>query len=145
MSFDPTFGSFGDFLSIAILIKEICVALNESRGSARNYQDLIQQLEILAKAIQALAVYLSSQRTGSDSESVTILQIVEQIRILLEEFHDRLRKYAPSLSPGGSGNAWKDAGRKLQFRMEEGDFEKFLTKVKAYTMLLQPLIGVTIL
>lgn len=114
MSFDPTFGSFGDFLSIAILIKEICVALNESRGSARNYQDLIQQLEILAKAIQALAVYLSSQPTGSDSESVTILQIVEQIRILLEKFHDRLRKYAASGTRGkmleGSCNSeWKRA------------------------------------
>lgn len=147
MPIDPTFGSFGDFLSIAILIKEICVALNQSRGSAKNFQGLLQQLKILGTSIQALErFYLSPQHAAAfDSDSAAALQIVKQIREYLKEFHGRLRRYTPILCTGGSTNAWRSAGRKLQFRLEEGEFDKFLARIMGYNTLLEIFLGLTTL
>lgn len=145
MSFGPTFGSFGDFVSIALLVTEICVALNESRGSAKKYQDLMQNLDVLSKSTQALEnIYRDPQHAEAfDAISVTALQTVEQIRKQLEGFHGRLRKYDPSLTPGGCGNALKDVGRKLQFRLEEGDIEKFLARIVGYNIVLRTFLDIT--
>jgi hypothetical protein len=42
-----TFGSVGDFLSISILVKDLLLALDDSRGSSRDYQEVVRKLYIL--------------------------------------------------------------------------------------------------
>lgn len=148
MSFAPTFGSFGDFISIALLIKEIYTALDEQKGSAKKYQDLIRSLDILLKTVQAVdSAYRGPQNVGEfDSTSVIALQTVQQIRKYLEEFVARFYKYAPTLSPGGSGNKAKDVARRVQFRiLEDKDIGNFQMQITGYIMLLQTLVEVSTL
>ena len=48
---DVTFGAVGDFISVGILIKDLAELLDDSRGSAWEYQALIEQLRILDQII----------------------------------------------------------------------------------------------
>ncbi|KAF3770082.1 hypothetical protein M406DRAFT_325551 [Cryphonectria parasitica EP155] len=150
MSFAPTFASFGDFLSIALLIKDIISALDDSRGSAKKYQDLIQSLAILEQAIQQVdKVYRSPQNADTfNSISVTALQVTGQIRKCLEEFKARIEKYSKCLGPGGSDNVAKKMtrrARKLQFRCEQDQVDEFQQQVHMYNMLLNTLLQATTL
>lgn len=143
---DPTFGSFGDFLSIAALIKDIVIALNDSRGSSKKYQSLIHGLDILNTAIGQVEQLYRSQRftVGIERGPVTALeQAIAKIWQSLEDFHAKIRKFATSLSPGGSGRVFKDAARKIQFKMEEKDVQEFQQEVLGYNMSLELLLGVT--
>lgn len=149
MSFDPTFGGLGDFVSIVVLIKDIVLALDGSRGSAKKYQDLVRSLDILSTTIEAVEKAYRGPRhaAGFDNISVTALQTVRDIRTCLKDFTGRLqKKYGPSLSLGGSGNPAKDAARKIQFKaMEEDEIQSFRMQVLGYNMLLKTLLDVTTL
>lgn len=57
MAFDPTFGSFGDFLSIAVLVKDIAIALDDGK----KYQALVQALETLSNTCAHLGVPASDE------------------------------------------------------------------------------------
>ena len=52
MPFAPSFGSFGDFFTIVILIKNIINALDDATGSKSEYQHLIEALSSLVAAFQ---------------------------------------------------------------------------------------------
>lgn len=47
MAFAPTFGSFGDFISVGILIKDILRTFDHVRGSVAEYRSLIKELYTL--------------------------------------------------------------------------------------------------
>lgn len=128
------------------MIKDIIIALDDSRGSKKRYQSLIQQLGILTEAIEQVERIYKDQRYigGVDGTPVTALETaVARIWQRLEDFNLKLRKYATSLSPGGSGNALKDAARKIQFKIEEKDVEEFQRDVLGYNMSLKLSIEVT--
>lgn len=140
---DPTFGSFGDFLSIAALIKDIVEALNDSRGSSKKYQELINGLGILNTAMEQVRQLCTSQRFLADIEStlVTALeQAVAKVWQSLEDFHAKIWKYSASLSPGGSGNVVKDAFRKIQYKLEEKDVQDFHQEILEYKTSLELLL-----
>ncbi|KAJ4423395.1 hypothetical protein N0V82_001999 [Gnomoniopsis sp. IMI 355080] len=148
MSFGPTFGSFGDFISLVVLIKDISTALHEQRGSAKKYQDVIKNLDILSETVQAVeTAYGGPQHAGNlDGIPATALETVQQIRKYLESFVTRLNKYAPALSQGGSGNMAKDVARKVQFRiLEDKEIGNFQAQITGYIMLLTTLLEVTTL
>lgn len=46
-----TFGSVGDIISVSLLVKDILVALDDSRGSSAEYQGIIRELYILDRAL----------------------------------------------------------------------------------------------
>lgn len=143
---DPTFGSFGDLLSIAALIKDIVIALNDSRGSSKKYQSLMHGLDILNTAIGQVEQLYSSQHftVGIEQGPVTALeQAIAKIWQSLEDFHAKIRKFSTSLSPGGSGSVVRDVARKIQFKMEEKDVQEFQQEILSYNMALDLLLGVT--
>lgn len=147
MAFAPSFGSFGDFLSIAILIKDIIVALDDCRGSSRKHQELRQGLENLAETIRHVEqAYHNSKLVVSNDTSTTALCIVSQIHQRLAAFNSqKLQKYATSLSPGGSSNILKDVTRKIQFKFDEKDIENFQREIMGYNMMLTTLMEVSIM
>ncbi|KAJ4416848.1 hypothetical protein N0V82_006487 [Gnomoniopsis sp. IMI 355080] len=145
MSFAPSFGSVGDFLSIAILIKDIVVALDDCRGSSSKYQGLKQGLEILGEAIRQVEhVYHDPNLVVSREAAATAMRIVSRIKQCLATFsNNKLQKYTTSLSPGGSGNTLKDAARKIQFKFGEKDIENFQREIMGYNLLLTTLMEVS--
>ncbi|KAK4210533.1 hypothetical protein QBC37DRAFT_292254 [Rhypophila decipiens] len=137
-----TFGSFGDLLALGILVKDIIVCLDDCRGSSKAYQDLVRSLTILGSAIQEVdSIFRSPRRVTvapclCESASKSIVQIQQT----LKGFNEKLQKFRPSLIPGGSGNRLKDVARKVQFKMDEKDIEKFKGQVTGYTVTLRMLM-----
>ncbi|KAH6887115.1 hypothetical protein B0T10DRAFT_461566 [Thelonectria olida] len=54
-----------------------------------------------------------------------------------------MTKYAPSLSQTGSGNKMKDALRKIQLKLDEGDINKFRGEIMGYSASLEIILHAT--
>lgn len=55
MAFAPTFGSFGDFITLVVLVRDAYSALSESAGSPHEYQNLMNELDELADVVRQLS------------------------------------------------------------------------------------------
>jgi len=97
-----TFGAVGDFISIALLIKDIALALDSAKGSSKSYADLVASLELLSETTREVGgVYLSLP--GSDEVGRIAARTGSRVRQLLDELEDEMKQYRTLLSPNGSG------------------------------------------
>lgn len=139
-----TFGSVGDILSVSLLVKDLLLALDGSRGSSAEYQGVVRELYILDTAL--LQVVQLSRRGHSTPEVQalyeTAAQIVAKCRISVDAFTKRIRKFNSSLSGVGSGTAIKDTARKLQWHiLRKDDIAKFRTEAAAYSSSINMLLA----
>jgi len=146
MEVTPTFGAIGDFISIALLIKDVVSALDECRGSAKAYRDLIEEIGLLQKSIEQIErIYQKPEfHDGVEGLESVVQATIIQVRKCLEGFCDRFcKKFGESLAEGGSGNALKDIAKKIQWKFEEKEVEKFRSEVVGYRMSLEMFLQVT--
>lgn len=145
MEFALAFGTVGDFLALGLLIKDIVAALDDCRGSEKDYQDLIQGLEGLGKILhQVEQVYRDPQITNTLEDLCEIARCtLDQIKQCLEGFRNQIRKYETTLSAGASGSRFKGVVRKIQWKLEEKDVSKFRADVAGYAVSLKVLLEVT--
>ncbi|GKT41094.1 uncharacterized protein ColSpa_01275 [Colletotrichum spaethianum] len=145
MEFALTFGAIGDFIAVIELIKNVILALDDCRGSAKEYRDVVYNLEILEKTLQQVAELYQSQSSDShfgDLRAIA-LRSLQQIRLCLDELSDKILKFAPSLANGRTKNVFKDVAKKIQWKLEEKDIDKFRAEIMGYTMSLNMLLEVT--
>ncbi|CZR69574.1 uncharacterized protein PAC_19474 [Phialocephala subalpina] len=111
--------SVGDILGGASLAYQLCKALSETKGSARDYQQLIAELNVVHKVlIQVEQLRVSNQLAQATLNAV--LFTTNAANEAMEVFLADHEKYRESLKEGGSGNVLKDSWRKWQwtFTME---------------------------
>jgi hypothetical protein len=141
--FAPTFGYFGDFVSIALIIKDVVDALRDSSGSATRFQHLIQSLETLDQILgQTKQLYHVNPGHDhiSDAIRTPAMGVLQKIGLRLAGFRDGIRKFTTSLGPHGSGSRLKDAGRKAQYNLEDSGIKDFQNDIKELTAQLQLLL-----
>ncbi|KAF2178905.1 hypothetical protein K469DRAFT_597803 [Zopfia rhizophila CBS 207.26] len=113
-----TFGSVGDIISASLLVKDLLLALDSSRGSSAEYQAVVRELYILDTALL--------QRTATpDIHALYEIakQTVVKCRESVDLFINRVKKYISSHATGGSGNIIKDIARKIQWRSSQKEVE----------------------
>lgn len=111
--------SVGDILGGASLAYKLCKALCETKGPARDYQQLIAELNVVHKVlIQVEQLRVSNQLAQATVNAV--LFTTNAANEAMEVFLTDYEKYRESLKEGGSGNVLKDSWRKWQwtFQME---------------------------
>lgn len=145
MEFTLAFGAVGDFIAVLELIKNITAALDDSRGSTKAYRDVLQSLGILESTIRQIEqVYHDRGLQIALGELRAIsLRNVGQIKRCLAEFNNKIEKFGPSLA--GTKNTLRDAARKVQWRLEEKDIEKFRWELLGHTMAMNTLLELTAL
>ena len=141
-----TFGAVGDLLALGILIKDIISALDNCRGSSREYQNLQESLTLLDVTLEEIGKAfhdLDRVRIARELHN-TGLQSIQQVKNTLTAFHsEKLHKFRPSLgSSDGSGNRLKDAGRKIQFRLGDKDIARFKAEITGHIVALNLLVEV---
>ncbi|CAG7554642.1 unnamed protein product [Fusarium equiseti] len=146
MDLGLTFGSVGDLIAITVLIKDIIAALDDTCGSTKEYQYLVRELDTLRLTLEAV------QRTFEDPQLIHSLEdlakialdTVTQINDCLNGFQNQICKYEPTLSAGASGksNCLKAVGRKVQWKLNEREVERFRAEVMGCTMALNVLLKV---
>ncbi|KAJ3960640.1 hypothetical protein N0V92_002717 [Colletotrichum tropicale] len=145
MEFTLAFGAVGDFIAVISLIKDIITALDDSRGSTKDYRDAARSLEILQRIVQHVSQIYDDNGTAKDLGDLRILamNIVRQIQQSLEDFRDRNRKFERTLGGGGTKNVFRDVVRKIQWSFEEKDVMKIRDEMKGYTASLSMLLDIT--
>lgn len=132
-----TFGSVGDIISVSLLVKDLLVALDDSRGSSAEYQAVVRELYILDTALLQVEQLSRSRATTPELHALyeTAKHTVTKCRDSVAEFTSRVKKYSGSLAVGGSGNVLKDTARKIQWRASQKDAEilKFRAEVTGYS------------
>jgi|SRR5215469_4918252 len=144
MSVGITFGSIGDIISVSLLVKDLLLALNDTRGSSAEYQEVVRELYILDSALLQVEQLSRTYTTTPELYALceTAKSTVQKCRTCVDAFTKHIRKYNKSLGVGGSGNRLKDAARKLQWSVSEKDeVAKFRAEVVGYSNSIHMLIA----
>ena len=139
-----TFGSVGDITAVCLIVKDLVDALDKSQRSAAEYQQIIRELWSLDRAL--LQVLDLSQKCEDCVElnalRVTVVQAVEQCRLSMSGFLEKINKYKQSLRCDGSGSFLKDSAMKLKWQvLQKGEVEKFRVEVIAQCSSINMLIA----
>ncbi|KAI3324817.1 hypothetical protein HD806DRAFT_56369 [Xylariaceae sp. AK1471] len=126
MSFSPTFGAVGDFISIGVLIASISRALNDTRGSKAEYQTVVQELYALKTGLAH--VERLYQRLPQSPEllnlRVTGETSTQRCRDQIEAFLAEIGKYEAALSPQASKNRVTKAMAKIWWMCNRDSLRK---------------------
>ncbi|KAG8670401.1 hypothetical protein FPOAC1_009813 [Fusarium poae] len=146
MEFGLSFGAVGDFISIAVLIKDIIAALDDSRGSVKEYRELVQQLNTLSQTLDAIQQTLENPHLTHSIEGISgiALDTVAKIKNCLVGFLAKISKYEPALGTSAplQKTSLNSIRRKVQWNLNEKDVEKFHSEVMGYTMALKVVFDV---
>lgn len=146
MSFGPTFGSFGDFVTLVSLVKELIQVLDDCRGSSKDYRDVVSTLRIQLVALNRVGeLYGAAPRDGRETAiQSNVHQVLQQIRQCIDEFLNKLSGFAPSLANSGSRKRPFDLIRKIEWRIERKEIDVFEKRVAAYNDVLHMYVGLKI-
>ncbi|KAE9368192.1 hypothetical protein N431DRAFT_547295 [Stipitochalara longipes BDJ] len=138
-----TFGSVGDIISISLIVKDLVQALDDSRGSAAEYQDLIRELWALDRVLlEVEQVSRNSEQTnGLYALWVTTKRATDECRQCIENFLEKIKKYEKSLGGLASGHTLRGVPMKIRWRLTQSDeLEKFRTAINAHCSSLSMLL-----
>lgn len=111
--------SAGDFISGINLVQHIVRALNDSKGSSKEYLQVIAEL----RSIESALLQIKSQQESivKVEQKQALSQAVQECDNSMKNFLESLTQYHGHLSTVGSGNRCKDALRKVQWRLCKAD------------------------
>ncbi|KAF5243244.1 hypothetical protein FANTH_8253 [Fusarium anthophilum] len=138
---EVTFGAVGDFIYIGVLIKDFIELLDDSRGSAWEYNSLKQQLIFLRLNLDlAKRSYDEHYRTPQFQDIRNTLEsVVDEAERRLEDIAVKVQKYTSTLCQGSTERRIKKVARKVQWSLEKKETEKFLFDLNRYTSIIQSL------
>ncbi len=138
-----TFGSVGDIISVSLLIKDLVKCLDESRGSAADYQAVIRELSTLDHALLEVALLLPSCKQSEElSGPCNSAEFsVELCRKCVENFRDKMKRYQRALQGGGTGNLIRDTATKIRWHISKEDLAKFRAEIAAQSSSLNMLLA----
>ncbi|ERF77094.1 hypothetical protein EPUS_06312 [Endocarpon pusillum Z07020] len=111
--------STGDFINSINLVKDIIKALNDSKGSSREYLEVIAEL----RGLETVLILVKTQynTTAQISQRTALRQAVEDCHTCIDNFLRSIQKYHGHLTTLGSNNKWKDGLRKIQWHLCKAD------------------------
>ena len=135
MSTGVTFGSFGDIITLCIIIKDLVKALDDSRGSSAEYQEVIRELWALDRVLLEVELLWRTCESTSELSALreTARRMADQCRQSIDTFLKKVKKFGPSLRDGGSGRIVKDAAMKIRWSATQSqELTKFRAEISAH-------------
>ncbi len=141
--------SVGDCISVSLLIKDCVVALDSSRGSATEYQEVIRELWALDRALLEVVSLAEGFEATVELNALTgsARRVADQCRGCIEGFLGRVKGYEKSLGIGGKlgggtgGNGLRDAKSKLGWALfMKDDLAKFRSEINAHSSAINMLL-----
>ena len=111
--------STGDFINSINLVKDIIKALNDSKGSSREYLEVIAEL----RGLETVLILVKTQYNtiAQISQKTALRQAVEDCHTCIDNFLRSIQKYHGHLTTLGSNNKWRDVVRKIQWHLCKAD------------------------
>ena len=135
MSASVTFGSVGDIITLCIIIKDLVKALDDSKGSSAQYQEVIRELWALDRVLLEVELLWRTCESTNELNALreTAHRMADQCRRSIEAFLKKVEKYRPSLRDGGSGSVLRDATMKIRWQVSHADeLTKFRAEINAH-------------
>jgi hypothetical protein len=111
--------SFGfsatDFVAGISLVKDLIQALQDSKGSSKEYLELITELRSLETAL--IEVKSLDLEVEQRAQRAALREAATECQRTIDKFLQELVKYQPHLRLGGSLSSWRDGFRKIQWRL----------------------------
>ncbi|KAL2058888.1 hypothetical protein ABVK25_000180 [Lepraria finkii] len=116
-----TFGSFGDIVSLGIIIKDLVECLNNRRGSSAEYQAVVRELSSLDDRLTHVKSPCKCSEQSADliALSMTANNCAKEYQSCIERFWEQIKIYRTCLKDGGSGSAFKDTASKVRWQVSE--------------------------
>ncbi|KAK6537414.1 hypothetical protein TWF694_011601 [Orbilia ellipsospora] len=121
--------SVGDFISAAVLIKNVAEALKASGGATQEYQQVLVELEGLDRALKAVAAL--DPNTSNSNHVNAIRGMALSCQLPLRQFLEGLQKYDNFLGPFASGSSTSSVLRKAKWAMHKAESVRNLRAVLA--------------
>ncbi|KAF4615625.1 hypothetical protein G7Y89_g15282 [Cudoniella acicularis] len=125
--------SVGDIIAVGQIAWALAQALTDSRGSTKEYQGLVKELQTFDQALlQVIALWQNYEESPELMVlGTTTRNVVKDWRDILLVFRLKVdKKYGTSLSPGGCGNWLKDASKKVVWLKEKEDILELRRKLQ---------------
>ena len=138
MSVGITFGSIGDIIAVGQIAWSLAKALSNSRGSAKEYQGLVKELQTFDQALLQVVALWQNYETSleTDSLSTIINDTIGDWRETLSEFRIKIvKKYGKRLGLAqsehkGAVKWFRDAPKKISWVTEKEDIAELRTKLQ---------------
>lgn len=138
-----TFGSVGDIISLCGLIQKLVKALDDARGSAREYRDLVHELDTLQTAIQEV------KRLSDENSNILELgplfetagKGAAQCKQEVERFLQELSKYHDLSDQGVGRKVIRSSVTKARWELRRSDIVKFRGHIAAHSSTMTVLLS----
>lgn len=135
----PVSFGVGDVIAVAKLVHRIVVALQEARGSSSRYLAIIADLRCLETSLVEVKVVLPHV---SVAQKIVLEEWLDDCRRTADEFLARLDKYHGFLNKAGTGQAWKDNLKKIQWHFgTPADIRSFKDKISTMMDAIQTILS----
>jgi Fungal N-terminal domain of STAND proteins len=129
--------SVGDFLAVSKLIADLISSLRESGGSKSHYQEIIRELEGLDRAIKPL----ENLANDASPEVYGLKCAAASCRAILEEFHNKVKKYHTGLSENASDGKLLQTWKKIRWTGKK----EYLDRLRQYLQVHQANISIMLM
>jgi hypothetical protein len=130
-----SFGSVGDIIAVCLIVKDLVAALDDSRGSAAEYQEVRLELQALERALLEVE-FLSSSCTATEKLKAlyaTARKAGVNCQKPVAAFLKKIRKYGPSLGESGPGSIVRDTAMKIRWQLSQKDeVTRFRTEINTH-------------
>jgi hypothetical protein len=139
----------GDIISVSLLVKDLLLALDSSRGSSAEYQAVVRDLYFLDTALLQVEQLFQSRPATTDLQNVRdkAQETVSKCKASVAAFTAKVKDYGGSLATGGSGNSVKDAARKLRWRAshKQEEIARFRVEIATFVQTINMLLSTEML
>lgn len=131
----PAALSFGDIYAVCTLIKNVCKALDQSRGASAEYRNIVSELWTLDDVLaQVNEVWGDNGDVDFQPLRVALMSAVKQCHTCIETFLEKVMKYDKSLGKETPIYDPKSSLRKIQWQACRSDeLTKFRAEIIAHT------------
>jgi hypothetical protein len=135
--------SVGDFIAVGTVAIKTYACLQDSTGSAADYQ----RLKLAASSLKATIAFVDELLTNNPGSLSPPLVNATKMHLsecsaLLQNFAEITKKYDASFSTGGSGSTAKDALRKLKWGTKKDDTREIFRCLQGHIEAVDTLMSV---
>jgi hypothetical protein len=135
--------SVGDCIAVCILVKDAVKALDDTRGTSAEYQEVIRELWSLDRALLEVEMLSRNYEATIEMNALahTVRRTADQCKTCIEAFLAKIKTHEGTFSFGGSGIRWKNARDKLKWALlQKDDLAKFRTEINGHSSAINMLL-----
>jgi hypothetical protein len=141
----PVIGGIGDILALITLVREVATALDGSRGSKAEYQEVRCELEGLENALLLHHQLLQARCNDPALNAIfkSTRSRAEDCQRCIEVFSKQAVKFERSLGVGRGGNVCRDVTMKVRWQMsKKEEVARFRAELAQHISSLNMLLGI---